>query len=159
MEERCYSCWTISQGTWSTTHPKMSNYAFYLPIWRLCCSHWMVGLFALQGLFQMSVYRRIHVYECRDWHPTFKNRDLQYERAYHYVSLQNRGVVPMSPEKLFQIDQLHAMRWIKTAWSRVFANTIVHGWNATLLQGPDPASDALATESKALEESIRNHIT
>ncbi|OAD71747.1 Homeodomain-like DNA binding domain-containing transcription factor, partial [Phycomyces blakesleeanus NRRL 1555(-)] len=58
----------------------------------------------------------------------------QYAKAYQYIGMiqndqQNKiGAI----DKIFEIDQLWAMKWIREAWESVSAKTIENCWNATI---------------------------
>ncbi|OAD67401.1 Homeodomain-like DNA binding domain-containing transcription factor [Phycomyces blakesleeanus NRRL 1555(-)] len=58
----------------------------------------------------------------------------QYGKAYQYIGMiQNGNQDKIGPiDKIFEIDQLWAMKWIREAWESVLAKTIENCWNATI---------------------------
>ncbi|OAD77058.1 hypothetical protein PHYBLDRAFT_142571 [Phycomyces blakesleeanus NRRL 1555(-)] len=58
----------------------------------------------------------------------------QYGKAYQYIGMiQNGNQDKIGPiDKIFEIDQLWAMKWIREAWESISAKTIENCWNATI---------------------------
>jgi hypothetical protein len=64
----------------------------------------------------------------------FKRR--QYKKAYQFVGMIQIGhqdkVGPV--EKIFEVDQLTAMKWVREAWKNVKPETIRNCWNAIIFR-------------------------
>ena len=60
----------------------------------------------------------------------------QYAKAYQYIGMiQNGRQNLMGPiEKIFEVDQLWAMKWVREAWKSVSTKTIENCWNATIFR-------------------------
>ena len=60
----------------------------------------------------------------------------QYRKAYQYVGmLQNGHQDVVGPvDKVFEVDQLQAMKWAREAWKAVSEETIKNCWNSTIFR-------------------------
>lgn len=60
----------------------------------------------------------------------------QYSKAYQYIGMIQLGRQDkLGPvEKIFEIDQLQAMKWIRESWKAVTKETIHNCWNATIFR-------------------------
>lgn len=69
---------------------------------------------------------------------TFKAhfKRTQFQRAYRTVSLLKQGFTEVAGpiDKIFEVSQLEAMKWIRTAWNSVKPETIKNCWDATLFR-------------------------
>lgn len=81
----------------------------------------------------------------------FKSR--QYKKAFRYVGMIQYGngdkVGPI--DKVFEVDQLQAMKWIRESWASVMADTIKNCWNATIFRHIEEMENN--TEGKVKEAS------